>query len=42
MLKGDAGRFTLAIWSADGFSYSLSLSSGAAADEWAAMIAGIV
>lgn len=42
VLKGDAGRFTLAIWSADGFSYSLSLSSGAAADEWAAMIAGIV
>ena len=39
LLKGNSGRYTLAIWSADGFSYSLSISCGATVEEWAEMIA---
>lgn len=42
ILKGNSGRYTLAIWSANGFSYSLSISSGAAVEEWTAMIAETV
>ena len=41
-LKGNSGRYTLAVWSANGFSYSLSITSGATAEEWTAMIEGIV
>lgn len=38
-LKGNSGRYTLAAWSRDGFSYSLSLSSGAALETWSQIIA---
>lgn len=34
LLKGAADSFTLALWSEDGFSYSLSLSNGLSAVEW--------
>ena len=38
-LKGDApGSYTLALWSADGYSYSLSLSSPLTENEWLALI----
>lgn len=39
MLKGGApGSYTLALWSADGYSYSLSLSSPLTESEWLALI----
>ena len=33
-LKGEGGAYVLAVWSADGYSYSLSLSEGAGQDVW--------
>ncbi len=37
-LRGSQGTYTLAVWSDDAFSYSLSLSSGATKEEWADII----
>ena len=33
-LKGEGGAYVFAVWSADGYSYSLSLSEGAGQDVW--------
>ena len=41
-LKGNSGIYMLAIWSKDGFSYSLSISSGAAEETWGGIIAEAV
>ncbi len=41
-LKGDSGTYLLAVWSRDGFSYSLSISSGAPEETWAGIIAEAV
>ena len=41
-LKGNSGIYMLAIWSKDGFSYSLSISSGAAEETWGGIIADAV
>lgn len=38
-LKGNSGTYMLAIWSKDGFSYSLSISSGATEETWDKIIA---
>lgn len=38
-LKGENGRYTLAVWQKNGFSYSLSLSNGIAAEAWPALLA---
>ena len=40
-LKGDSEAFTLAIWSDDGFSYSIQLSDGQSATEWVALVSEI-
>ena len=37
-LKGNSGIYMLAIWFQDGFSYSLSISSGAAEETWGRII----
>lgn len=34
ILKGESGKYTLAVWSDRGYSYSLSLSDGISAAEW--------
>lgn len=41
-LKGDSGTYLLAVWSRNGFSYSLSISSGAPEETWAGIIAEAV
>lgn len=38
-LKGDAGRYVLAVWTDGTFSYSLHLSQGIAETEWPALLA---
>ena len=40
-LKGDGGRYVLAIWTRDGASFSLALSEGVPAEDWAAILDGI-
>lgn len=40
-LKGADGRFTLALWQKDGFSYSLSLSQGQNLESWAEMLCSV-
>lgn len=40
-LKGTADGFTLALWQDGGFSYSLRLSAGLSAPEWAELIAAV-
>lgn len=39
-LKGDAGLFTLALWSDGGFSYSISLSDGITEKQWDSLLMG--
>ena len=41
-LKGNSGTYLLAVWSKDSFSYSLSISSGAAEETWGGIIAKAV
>lgn len=41
MLKGDAGQFTLAIWTDGSYSYSLSLSDGLSLSDWQALMNSI-
>ncbi len=41
-LKGDGGRYVLAIWTRDGASFSLALSEGVPVEDWAAILDGIV
>ena len=38
-LKGNSGTYLSAIWHKDGFSYSLSISPGAAEEIWSRIIA---
>ena len=40
-LKGVDGRFTLALWQKDGFSYSLNLSQGQSIESWAEMLCSV-
>ena len=40
-LKGDAGQYTLAIWTDGSYSYSLSLSDGMSLSDWQALINSI-
>ena len=40
-LKGEAGTFTLAIWTDGTYSYSLSLSSAEPADVWQKIVEGV-
>lgn len=40
-LKGDTDAFTLAVWSKDGFSYSLQISNGLSAEDWEVLITHI-
>lgn len=40
-LKGENGRYTLAVWQKNGFSYSLSLSTGMSVENWSALLAKI-
>lgn len=39
-LKGGGGAYTLAVWSADGYSYSVRLSDGISESEWRHLIDG--
>lgn len=39
--KGADGRFTLALWQKDGFSYSLSLSQGQNIESWAEILCSV-
>ena len=41
MLKGDAGQYTLAIWTDGSYSYSLSLSDGLSLSDWQALMNSI-
>lgn len=41
MLKGDAGQYTLAIWTDGSYSYSLSLSDGLRLSDWQTMMSSI-
>ena len=41
-LKGDASGYTLAIWSENDYSYSLSLSNGLSTAEWQTLISGLM
>lgn len=41
-LKGDGDAYTLAIWSADGYAYSISLSNGISEPGWYDFIAGVL
>lgn len=38
-IKGENGRYTLAVWQKNGFSYSLSFSNGISAEAWPALLA---
>jgi hypothetical protein len=40
-LKGDGGKYTLAVWTDGTYSYSVVLSSGAGTDEWSAIIKSV-
>lgn len=40
-LKGDNGLYTLAVWTDDGYSYSLCLSEGIEKNQWEEIIKGI-
>lgn len=40
-LKGADGRFTLALWQKDGFSYSLNLSQGQNIESWVEMLCSV-
>lgn len=40
-LKGNGGAYTLAIWSEDGFSYSLNLTTALSAAQWQTLLAGL-
>lgn len=40
-LKGDAGQYTLAIWTDGSYSYSLSLSDGLSLSDWQALLNSI-
>ncbi len=40
-LKGADGRFTLALWQKDGFSYSLNLSQGQNIESWAEILCSV-
>ena len=40
-LKGADGRFTLALWQKDGFSYSLNLSQGQNLESWAEILCSV-
>lgn len=40
-LKGDAGQYTLAIWTDGSYSYSLSLSDGLSLSDWQALMNSI-
>ncbi len=40
-LKGADGRFTLALWQKDGFSYFLSLSQGQNIESWAEILCSV-
>ena len=40
-LKGDGGCYVLAVWTQDGASFSLALSEGVPAEDWAAILDGI-
>lgn len=41
-LKGDDGSYALAIWQTDSYSYSLSLSPGAATDSWNTILSALI
>lgn len=41
LLKGDAGQYTLAIWTDGSYSYSLSLSDGLRLSDWQALMNSI-
>ena len=41
MLKGDAGQYTLAIWTDGSYSYSISLSDGLRLSDWQALMNSI-
>lgn len=41
-LKGDASAYTLAVWSENGFSYSLNLTNALSAAEWQVLISGLM
>ena len=40
-LKGDAGQYTLAIWTDGSYSYSLSLTDGLSLSDWQTLISSI-
>lgn len=40
-LRGADGRFTLALWQKDGFSYSLSLSQGQNLESWVEILCSV-
>ena len=40
-LKGNGGAYTLAIWSEDGYSYSLSLTIALSPTQWQTLLAGL-
>ena len=41
LLKGDAGLVKLAVWTNDGYTYSVSAEAGLTADEMSALVSGI-
>lgn len=40
-LKGDGGRYVLAVWTQDGASFALTLSEGVPAEDWGAILDGV-
>lgn len=40
-LKGDGGRYVLAVWTQDGASFALALSEGVPGEDWGAILDGI-